>query len=43
MADVGTSALEAVKGGPHDFRSLLSSSKRNFLVRNSGNQLGFDV
>ncbi|GLT36565.1 hypothetical protein SLA2020_308040 [Shorea laevis] len=42
MADAEGSAPEAVNGGPHDFRSLLSSSERDFLVRNSGDQVNVD-
>ncbi|KAI5352327.1 hypothetical protein L3X38_005218 [Prunus dulcis] len=39
MSDDEQNVVELVNSEPHDFRSLLSSSQRDFLVRNNGDQI----
>ncbi|GLT86453.1 hypothetical protein SLE2022_045930 [Rubroshorea leprosula] len=42
MADVEMIPSESIEGDSHDFRSLLSSSERDFLIRNTGDQVKID-
>ncbi|XVE92416.1 hypothetical protein REPUB_Repub01dG0095100 [Reevesia pubescens] len=39
MAEVENSFVETINGDCHDFKSILSSSDRDFLVRNNGDQV----
>lgn len=39
MAGGGESVTEMNKGDTHDFRSLFSSSERDFLIRSNGDQV----
>lgn len=43
MSDSEQNVAELVNSEPHDFRSLLSSSGRDFLVRNNGDQVYFHL
>ncbi|XP_022735436.1 probable nucleoredoxin 1 [Durio zibethinus] len=42
MAEAENNVAETINGDCHDFKSLLSSSDRDFLVRNNGDQVKID-
>ncbi|KAK6252533.1 hypothetical protein QUC31_014253 [Theobroma cacao] len=42
MAEAESNVVETINGDCHDFQSLLSSSNRDFLVRNNGDRVKID-